>query len=115
MTPKSVSNVKKHTPERPSPFPPHHAEQGARERVERALIDRLCYREHLQPAPEKLSDLFRCEPVWPELPRLQVAKALQEQVPAWLEQPSNGADVLLPPLRREDVEAAAVENEVERL
>src|SRR6266545_2487738 len=44
---------------------------------------------------------------------LEVAKALQEEIPARLQQTSNCADIVLSPFRWQDVEATPVEDEVE--
>jgi hypothetical protein len=52
--------------------PPHDAEQRTRKRIERALVDGLSDREHVQAAPENLPDLVGGESVWPLLTRLEV-------------------------------------------
>ncbi len=95
--------------------PTHYAEEGARLRLECALGNRFDDRMELKPAREELLDLFRREAVRPLCFWLEVAKALQKEVCAWLKQTSNGVHIVRLPLRWQDVEAPPVEDEVKLL
>src|SRR5690349_11236537 len=112
-----VANVKRHSSaklEGPLCRPLHRAEQRARQRVGRTLVDRLRDHVHAEGAAEDGLYLLGREAVRPLVSWLEVAKALQKEAAAGLEQANDRSDILRSPLGRQDVEAAAVEDQIER-